>query len=191
VVVGFGPVGQGVAQRARELGAHVTVVDLDPVRLVQAQHQGCRVADFDDAVRRASVVVTATGFDGVIRAPQIERLVDGAILMNVGHSHREIDVDWLDRHPRTQLAPHLDRYELDGGRVHLLNRGSLVNLATGLGLGAPQLFDPFAAIMLIGLDAILSGRLGDLPPGVQPYPRELETKVARALVASTAAPDLP
>jgi adenosylhomocysteinase len=61
VVVGFGPVGQGVALRARDLGANVTVVDLDPVRLIQPQHHGCRVADFDDAVRRASVIVTATG----------------------------------------------------------------------------------------------------------------------------------
>lgn len=184
VVVGFGPVGEGVAQRARELGANVTVVDLDPVRLIQAQHQGCRVADFDDAVRRASVVVTATGFDGVVGAAQIERLPDGAILMNVGHSDREIDVDWLDQHPRIELRRHLARYDVNGRRVHLLNRGSLVNLAAGLGTGAAQLFDPFAAIMLLGLEAILSGRLADLPAGVQRYPAELETRVARAVVES-------
>ena len=185
VVVGFGPVGQSVALRARDLGADVTVVDLDPVRLIQAQHHGCRVADFDDAARRASVVVTATGFDGVVGAAQIEALPDGAILMNVGHSHREIDVDWLDRHPRTELRRHLERYEVDGRRIHLLNRGSLVNLATGLGIGAPQLFDPFAAIMLLGLASILEGRFADLPAGVQRYPAELETRVARALVDST------
>ena len=99
VVVGFGRVGQGVALRARDLGANVTVVDLDPFRLFQAQRHGCRVANFDDAVRRASAIVTATGFDSVIGAAQIERLADGAILMNVGHSNREIDVDWLDQHP--------------------------------------------------------------------------------------------
>ena len=185
VVVGFGPVGQGVALRARDLGANVTVVDLDPVRLIQAQHHGCRVADFDDAVRRASVVVTATGFDGVVEAAQIVRLADGAILMNVGHSSREIDVDWLDQHPHTELRRHLERYEVNGKRVHLLNRGSLVNLAVGLGNGAAQLFDPFAAIMLLGLDAILEGRIADLPAGVQRYPAELETRVARALVDST------
>jgi adenosylhomocysteinase len=182
VVVGFGPVGQGVAERARDLGANVTVVDLDPVRLVQAQHHGCRVADFDDAVRRASVIVTATGFDGVVGAAQIERLADGAILMNVGHSHREIDVDWLDQHPRTELRRHLERYDVNGRRVHLLNRGSLVNLAAGLGSGAPQLFDPFTAIMLLGLDAILHGRTAGLPAGVQRYPKELETRVARAMI---------
>ncbi len=184
VVVGFGPVGQGVALRARDLGANVTVVDLDPVRLIQAQHHGCRVADFDRAVRRASVVVTATGFDGVVGAAQIERLPDGAILMNVGHSHREIDVDWLNRHPHTNLRRHLDRYDVNGRRVHLLNRGSLVNLAAGLGTGAPQLFDPFAAIMLLGLDAILQGQIADLPAGVQRYPAQLEARVARALVDS-------
>jgi adenosylhomocysteinase len=185
VVVGFGPVGQSVALRARDLGAIVTVVDLDPVRLIQAQHHGCRVADFDDAVRRVSVIVTATGFDGVVGASQIERLPDGAILMNVGHSHREIDVDWLNQHPHTDLRRHLERYEVNGRRVHLLNRGSLVNLAAGLGTGAPQLFDPFAAIMLLGLDAILNGRIADLPAGVQRYPAQLETRVARALVDST------
>ena len=183
VVVGFGPVGQGVATRARELGANVTVVDRDPVRLVQALHFGCRVGEFGDAVRRASVVVTATGFDGVVGADQIEQLPDGVILTNVGHSHREIDVDWLDQHPRVSIRRHLDRYDVDGRKVHLLNRGSLVNIASGLDV-PPQLFDPFAAIMLIGLDAILHGRTADLPPGVQPYPADLEARVARALVAS-------
>jgi adenosylhomocysteinase len=167
------------------MGAIVTVVDLDPVRSVLAQHHGCRVADFDDAVDRASVVVTATGFDGVVGASEIERLPDGAILMNVGHSNREIDVDWLDRHPRAELRRHLERYEVNGRRVYLLNRGSLLNLAAGLGVVAAQLFDPFAAIMLLGLDAILNGRLADLPAGVQRYPAELEARVARALVGRT------
>jgi adenosylhomocysteinase len=98
IVVGFGPVGQGVAARARDLGAVVTVVDLDPVRLVQAQHDGCRVAEMAVALRTASVVVTATGFDGVLGEQQLAEVADGAILLNVGHSDREIDVAWLDRH---------------------------------------------------------------------------------------------
>ena len=185
VVVGFGPVGQGVALRARDLGASVTVVDLDPVRLVQAQHYGCRVASLDDAAQRASVIVTATGIDGVLGAAQLEHFADGAILLNVGHSDREIDVDWLDRHPHVELRRHLDRYEIAGRRLHLLNRGSLVNLAGGLGISAPQLFDPFAAIMLLGLDAILNGHTAGLPAGLQRYPAALEARVARALVAGT------
>ena len=186
VVVGFGPVGQGVALRARDLGANVTVVDLDPVRSVQAQHYGCRVAPLADATSVASVIVTATGFDGVLGAEQLEQVADGAILVNVGHSDREIDVDWLDRHPRVQMRRHLDRYDIGGRRLHLLNRGSLVNLAAGLGIAAPQLFDPFAAIMLLGLDAILTGSTADLSNGVQRYPHPLEARVARALATGSA-----
>jgi adenosylhomocysteinase len=132
------------------------------------------------------VVVTATGFDGVVGAAQIECLRDGAILMNVGHSHREIDVDWLDQHPHSGVRRHLDRYDVNGRRVHLLNRGSLVNLAVGLGTRAPQLFDPFMAIMLLGLDAILAGRIAGLPAGVQRYPAQLESRVARAMVLAAA-----
>jgi adenosylhomocysteinase len=184
VVIGFGPVGQGVALRARDLGASVTVVDVDPVRLVQATHQGCRVGELDDAARGASVIVTATGRDGVVAAAQIDHIADGTILMNVGHSDREIDVDWLDQYPHHEVRRHLQRYEVNGRRVYLLNRGSLVNLAAGLGTGAPQLFDPFAAIMLLGLHAILQGHTADLPTGLQRYPAHLENRVARALVDS-------
>jgi adenosylhomocysteinase len=117
-------------------------------------------------------------------ASQIEQLPDGAILMNVGHSNREVDVDWLNEHPHSGVRRHLERYEVNGRRVYLLNSGSLVNLAAGLGTGAPQLFDPFAAIMLLGLDTILQGQTRELSPGVQRYPTELETRVARALVDS-------
>ena len=75
---------------------------------------------------------------------------------------------------------------MNGRRVYLLNRGSLVNLAAGLGTRAPQLFDPFMAIMLLGLDAILAGRIAGLPAGVQRYPAQLESRVARAMVLAAA-----
>lgn len=156
------------------------------MRLVQARHAGCRVAEVTDALRSANVVVTGTGFDGVLGQEQLSYVADGAILLNVGHSDREIDVDWLDRHPSTPVRGHLERLNLDGRRVYLLNRGSLVNLAAGLGISAPQLFDSFAAIMLLGLDAILTGQTTDLPDGVQLYPGALEARVARARAGQTA-----
>ena len=93
---------------------------------------------------------------------------------------------WLDQHPHATLRRHLERYDVNGRKVHLLNQGSLLNLAAGLDT-PPQLFDPFAAIMLLGLDAILQGRTADLPPGLQRYPADLEARVARALVRSISA----
>jgi adenosylhomocysteinase len=183
LVVGFGPVGRGVALRARDLGANVGVVDLDPVRLLEARHHGCRAVSLDEELPHADVVVTATGFDGVIGASRMARLADGVILLNVGHSNREFDIDWLDRHPRTPVRRHLERYEVDGKRIFLLNRGSLVNMAVGLGIASPQLFDPFAAVILLGLRFLLTGGARGLPPGIQPYPASLEGRIARDLVA--------
>jgi hypothetical protein len=39
--------------------------------------------------------------------------------------------------------------------------------------------------MLLGPDAILQGRIAGLSAGVQRYPTELETRVARALIDTT------
>src|SRR3954454_11169194 len=60
-VVGYGWVGKGVARAAAGLGGHVTVVEIDPVRALQAHMDGYRVAALHDALPAADVIVTATG----------------------------------------------------------------------------------------------------------------------------------
>lgn len=92
LVVGFGPVGQGVALRARALGALVSVAEVDPVRALEALHHGCRVIPLAEGLAAAAVVVTVTGRDGMLGPGELRRMRDGAILCNVGHSNREIDV---------------------------------------------------------------------------------------------------
>lgn len=184
LVVGFGPVGRGVALQARALGAIVSVAELDPVRALEAFHHGCRVVSLDEGLASCSIVVTATGHDGVLGPDQLRGVRDGAILANIGHSNREIDVDWLDGHPGGPVRRHLDRYEIDGRDVFLVNRGSLVNLAGGAGVAFDELFDPFAGIILRGLTWILSGRADGASAGLQPYPPELEREIAELTLAA-------
>src|SRR5205085_6513034 len=43
VVAGFGPCGQGIAERAKGLGAQVIVTEVDPVRALAAVLAGYRV----------------------------------------------------------------------------------------------------------------------------------------------------
>ncbi|MEN8114374.1 MAG: adenosylhomocysteinase, partial [Actinomycetota bacterium] len=61
LVVGFGPVGRGVALVARALGAVVSVVEVDPVRASEAQHHGCRDVTIEEGLETNAIVVTATG----------------------------------------------------------------------------------------------------------------------------------
>jgi len=152
LVVGFGPVGRGVALRARGLGAIVSVAELDPIRALEAQHHGCRDIALEEGLAAASIVVTATGMEGVLGPAQLGLVRDGAILFNVGHSNREIDVEWLEGMPHEPVRRHIDRYQVEDKRLFLLNRGSLVNLAPGIGTVILELFDPFSAMMLRGLE---------------------------------------
>ena len=178
LVIGFGPVGRGVAERARQMGAVVRVCDLDPVRSLEAQHFGCEAVGLEEGLSRSSIVVTSTGRDGVLGMDMLSKVRDGAILFNVGHSNREIDVDWLDRHSKEQVIDHIERYVVAGRRIYLLNRGSMINLASTGGLGSSDTFDPFAGIMLRGLHWILTGGADNHPAGVQDYPAELENEIA-------------
>jgi adenosylhomocysteinase len=184
LVVGFGPVGRGVALHARALGAVVSVAEPDPVRALEALNHGCRVVPLAEGLATCLIVVTATGREGVLGPDQLRRLRSGAILANVGHSNREIDVDWLAQRPGSAVRRYIDRYTIDGRDVFLLNRGSLVNIAPGAGIGVDELFDPFAAIMLRGLAWILGGGAAAARPGVQPYPPALEREIAELALAA-------
>lgn len=186
LVVGFGPVGRGVAIHARALGAIVSVAEVDPVRSLEALQHGLRVVPLDEGIRSCSIIVTATGRDGVIGPDQLRGTRPGAILANVGHSNREIDVDWLDSHPSQAVRRHIDRYTIGASDLYLLNRGSLVNLAARAGLEVDELFDPFAAIILLGLAWILQGGADGSQPGLQAYPAHLEREIAEMSLAARA-----
>jgi adenosylhomocysteinase len=186
LVIGFGPVGRGVALHARALGALVSISELDPVRALEAQHHGCRVVALEEGLQTCSIVVTATGREGVLGPEQLRHLRSGAIIANVGHSNREIDVAWLERQPGGQVRRSIDRFTVEGRDVFLVNRGSLVNLAPDAGIAVDELFDPFAGIMLRGLAWILEGGADEARPGLQPYPPHLEREIAElALGART------
>ena len=178
LVVGFGPVGRGVAERARNLGAVVRIVERDPVRALEAQHFGCQVVPLEQGLAQCAVVVTATGLNGVLGERNLGHAHPGTVLFNVGHSNREIDVPWLEIHPRTAMKAHVDRYDLAHGPVYLLNRGSMVNLAYDGGFAASDAFDPFSAVMLAGLHWILTGGAAGKATGLHPYPADLEREIA-------------
>lgn len=183
LVIGYGPVGKGIAERARALGALVHVADLDPVRLIEARHHGCAVVSLEEGLARGEIIVTATGVEGVLGEEQLQQTRSGAILFNAGHSNREIDIDWLYGHPHRRMRAHIDRFDFQKGRfLFLLAKGSLLNLAGGVAGGGEDLFDHYTAVMLRGISWLFEGGADDHPPGLQPYPAELENEIARRSV---------
>jgi adenosylhomocysteinase len=178
LVVGYGPVGQGIAERARNLGATVYVTDLDPVRLLEAAHCGCETVSLEEGIGRCHVIVTATGIPGVLRKELLEKARPGAILFNAGHSNHEIDIDWLYQQPHQRMKAHIERFELVNTYLFLLAQGSLLNLAAGAGPFGVDQFDHYSAVMLLGIAWMFDGIPEDVSPGVQRYPLALEHQIA-------------
>lgn len=136
VVVGYGDCGRGVAARAHGLGAKVIVVEVDPVRALEAAMEGHQVMNADDASATGDIFVTVTGNKHVLRGRHFERMKDGAILSNAGHFDIELDLAALgemaqDRRP---VRDSLEEYVMtDGRKILVVAEGRLVNLGAAEG----------------------------------------------------------
>jgi adenosylhomocysteinase len=182
LVIGSGPVGKGIAERARDLGAIVHVTDLNPVRLLEARHLGCETVGLDEGLFRCHIIATATGVEGVLREEHLCQVRPGTILFNAGHSNREIDIDWLYQQPHQRMKAHIERFEIGGTHLFLLGQGSLLNLAAGAGPYGIDQFDHYTAVMLLGIAWMFDGIPDDIAPGLQLYPAHLEREIAETSI---------
>ena len=181
VVAGYGMCGRGVASRARGMGAHVVVTEVDPLPALEAAMEGYRVLPLREAARIGDVFVTVTGDTGVIRREHLEVMKDGAVLANAGHFDVEIDkgaLAELSGGRVRRIRGFVDEYTMgDGRRLHLLGEGRLVNLAVAEGHPA-AVMDMSFANQALAVEWIVKGR-GTLEPGVYPVPSDIDAEVAR------------
>ncbi|KAM6936815.1 S-adenosylhomocysteine hydrolase-like protein 1 [Xenentodon cancila] len=131
VVCGYGEVGKGSCAALKALGAIVYVTEVDPICALQACMDGFRVITLNEVVRQVDMVITCTGNKNVVVREHFEKMKNGCIICNMGHSNTEIDLTSL----RTvelkwqRVRPHVDHIIWpDGKRVTLLAEGRLLNL---------------------------------------------------------------
>ncbi|HEY5684466.1 MAG TPA: adenosylhomocysteinase [Acidimicrobiia bacterium] len=180
VVVGYGDCGRGVADRARGLGAHVIVVEVDPVRAVAAAMDGHRVMTADDAAATGHIFITVTGNKHVLRRRHFERMRDGAILANAGHFDIELDLDALEDMAVTRrpIRASLEEFELaDGRRLLLAAEGRLVNLGAAEGHPADVMDLSFSNQAMAA--EWLAKNAGTLEPRIYTLAEEIDREVAR------------
>jgi adenosylhomocysteinase len=181
-IVGYGWVGKGLARAAHGLGGRVTIVEVDPVRALTAHMDGFRVAALADALPDADVVITATGLIEAVSAGAFGLLKDGVLLANAGHHDREIDVPALAAAAGAPIeARHGVRtYVLDGRRIHVLVDGALVNIA-GLDGNPIEIMDLSFSVQALSAHHLASGAA---PPGLNRFPDELDSLIARTKLAT-------
>merc|ERR1711953_353329 len=132
VVCGYGQVGKGCAQSLKAMGCIVYVTEIDPICALQACMDGYQVVKLDVVIKNVDIVITASGNKSVITREHMDKMKNGCIVCNMGHSNTEIDVMSL----RTQdLTWEKVRTQVDhiiwpnGKRLVLLAEGRRVNLS--------------------------------------------------------------
>lgn len=184
VVCGYGWGGRGLASRARGMGAHVVVTEVNPVRALEAVMDGFSVTSLNEAAKIGDIFVTVTGDTSVIRKEHMIRMKDGAIIANSGHFNVEInipDLDSLAASKRT-LRPNLEEYKLrNGSKIYLLAEGRLVNLASAEGHPS-EVMDMSFANQALCVEYLMKTK--KLEPKVYDVPKEIDNKVARLKLKS-------
>ncbi len=185
VVVGYGDCGRGVADRSSGFGAKVVVVEVDPIRALEAAMDGHQVLTADDAAATGDVFVTVTGNKHVLRGRHFERMKDGAILSNAGHFDIELDLEALAAMAvaRRPVRENLEAFDLaDGRSLFVAAEGRLVNLGAAEGHPADVMDMSFANQAMAAEWLIVNG--SGLKPAIYTLPEHLDAEVATIKLAT-------
>lgn len=185
VVVGYGFVGSGIAKRARGMGARVIVVEVDPIKSLEAVLDGFEVSTMSKAAERGDIFITATGDINVIRGEHIAKMRDGVILANSGHFNVEINISDLERLSvgKKRVNEFVEEYKLRSGkRVYLLGEGRLINLVAAGGHPS-DVMDVSFSLQALSLEYLLKNK-DRLSRKVYEVPVEIDREVARLKLKS-------
>ncbi len=185
VICGYGWCGRGIAMRARGMGSQVIVVEVNPVRALEAVMDGLRVMPILEAAPLGDIFITVTGDVNVIDRAHLEKIKDGAIVANSGHFDVEINKKALAEmaEARREIRPFVEEFRFGNGkRLFFLGEGRLINLAAAEGHPASVMDMSFANQALCAEHLTLQEK--KLPPAVHPVPLEIDHEIAKLKLAS-------
>jgi adenosylhomocysteinase len=185
VVCGSGWCGRGVASRARGLGAHVIVTEVNPVRALEALMDGFSVMPGLEAAKVGEVFITVTGGLHTLSKEQMEVMADGAVMANSGHFNVEIDIPSLEAMATShrEVRSYVEEYTMpDGRHLYLLAEGRLINLSAAEGHPS-AVMDMSFANQALGMEYLIQNQ-GKLEPGVYNVPPETDREVGRLKLQS-------
>ncbi len=182
VVAGYGWCGKGTAMRAKGLGGHVIVTEVDPVKAMEAVMDGFEVMPMLEAAKIGDLFITVTGCTDVITKEAFAVMKNGALLCNAGHFNVEVDVAGLEEiavEKKQQRNKNIMGYKLPNGNwLYLLAEGRLVNLAAGDGHPV-EIMDMSFAIQALSVKYLVENKNKAFDKKVIAVPEEIDNEVAR------------
>lgn len=180
VVLGYGWCGRGFAMRAKGLGAHVIVTEVDHLKAIEAAMDGFEVMPMKEASKKGDIFVTLTGNLNVIDKQHFTSMKNGAIVCNSGHFNNEINIDALKKISKSvkNVRDFVDEYTLKNNKkICLLAEGRLINLAAAEGHPASVMDMSFANQALSAEYMVKNHK--NLENNVYAVPEKIDMEIAR------------
>ena len=141
--------------------------------------EGFEVKPVEDALCEGNIYVTTTGNKDIITIDHMSKMLDNAIVCNIGHFDNEIQVDKLKNYPGIKtrnIKPQVDQYFFsEGHSILLLADGRLVNLGCATGHPSFVMSNSFTNQTLAQIELWTK----ELEVGVYLLPKLLDEEVAR------------
>ena len=170
-IVGFGRVGRGCAYVLRNF-CRIVVVEIDPIKAMEAVYEGYEVLDLQKALEIADIVVTCTGSERVIGCEHFEFIKNGCIVCNMG-AFKEIET------PRWEVKEYglIKKYYKNDKYFYVVADCEPINLA--IGNGTPiEIMDRTFATVVYALHYLIKEDFS----GVIPLPKDIEKRISEMII---------
>ncbi len=171
LVMGYGEIGRGTAQKLKSTLANVYVYDSDPINVMLARIDGFNIADKIFAIAQADIIIGATG-QRSLQISDVDYLKNNALLASASSKQVEFPMDEL-KQCMTYESKYLNSYKNKNGTFHVAYNGFPINFIDDSAFG--EVFDIVMSSLLLAVDNLLESK---------PLPRvyDLELRLQQEVV---------
>ena len=139
VVFGYGKIGRSIAKALHAKNINTKIVEIDPVRAIEARSRGFDVLTKEEALPASDVIFCATGRKSLSNH-DFNRIKNGAFVFSVTSSDDELDLSRANAgFEVTRVTEHVACYSRLGQFFYLGNHGNAINFIHNAEVG-PYIF---------------------------------------------------
>jgi S-adenosylhomocysteine hydrolase len=154
-ILGYGKVGKSIADDLMAKSIKPIVYETNPLRLVQANNDGCLIGNRNDLLANCDAIFCATGQKSICTT-DLSKLKRGAYIFSVTSADDEFDFSAINStYKEENIGKYVTRYYSFENSFFLVNRGNAVNFIHNAVVG--DFIHLVKGEMLMALNSLLSG----------------------------------